>query len=154
MYKNESGQIIQFYVQSEIGDALSGDAANITPYLSKGGGAFEILTNPTVSEIGYGWYYVALSQSETNYNNLVFRGESSTQGAFVYSQAIELSTRFLSEIVDGSVDIERLFKVLLAVYAGGGGTNEQGQLYWNDANGDPLIIIEKDGNQINIIQGP
>lgn len=80
--KNQASQGIYLYAHDTANDVpKTGDAANITAYISKDGGAAATSTN-SVSEISAtnmpGVYWLSLTQTETNANQLAIKGKSST----------------------------------------------------------------------------
>lgn len=85
IYKNTTGQkLAVFAYTASTGAAKTGDAAQITSYVSIdwGGAAAVTDTNPTELDATNmpGWYVFDLSQAETNGNVLVFAPKSSTSG--------------------------------------------------------------------------
>ena len=79
IFKNTSGQKVAVQAYNRLtGAAVTGDAANITAFVSKDGGspAASNDTNPT--EIGGGWYAFDLTQAETNCNLFLLAAASST----------------------------------------------------------------------------
>lgn len=83
MFKNVSGQnVALFALDTATGTPKTGDAANITPYLSKDGGSVTALTDSSATEMSStnapGWYLFDVSQTESNADNLLFTGKSTT----------------------------------------------------------------------------
>lgn len=89
MYKNTASQHIQFYAFDSTTNApKTGDAANITAYVSIDGGAATVLSDTSASEISStlakGSYQFDLTQAETNGNTLLFSAKSSTANVVLY----------------------------------------------------------------------
>ena len=88
MQRNVSGQkIALFAFDSTTSAPKTGDAANITPYVSKDGGTVTVLATATVAELSStnapGMYECTLSQAETSADRLLFSGKSSTANVVV-----------------------------------------------------------------------
>lgn len=93
MDRNTSGQKLTFFAFTPAdGLPKTGDAANITIYVSKDDGTVTALTDSSATEIDAtndpGSYVVDLTQSETNGIKLRFSGKSSTSGVVVVPQTI------------------------------------------------------------------
>ncbi len=84
VYKNVASQKIAVFAVDSTGAAKTGDAANITAYVSKDGGAASASndTNPTEldSTNAKGIYLFDMTQTETNADLLVLVPKSSTSG--------------------------------------------------------------------------
>ena len=83
MIKNLASQKVVFQaIDAATGLPKTGDAANITAYLSKDDGTVTILGDTTATEMNAtnaaGLYLFDLTQSETNADKLVFSGKSAT----------------------------------------------------------------------------
>ena len=83
MFKNTSGQkLTVFAFDYTTGAPKTGDAANITAYVSKDDGAVTVLADTSATEKdatnAKGLYDFDLAQGETNANKLTFSGQSST----------------------------------------------------------------------------
>lgn len=83
MFKNTASQKIQLFAfDATTGVAKTGDAANITAYVSIDYGAVTVLGDTTATEMDAtnapGWYMFDLTQAETNGNDLLFTAKSST----------------------------------------------------------------------------
>ncbi len=83
MLKNISGQKIRFFAfDYSTGAPKTGDAANITAYVSKDRGALTVLADTTATEVSStnaaGTYEFDLAQAETNGDTLDFTAKSST----------------------------------------------------------------------------
>lgn len=119
MFKNTSGQkIAVFAFDYSTGAPKTGDAANISVYLSKDYGAVTQLADTSATEMdatnAKGWYLFDVSQTETNGNVLTFTGKSSTAnvavvGGTIYSRPPNFSGL---TITSGRVNAD-------AVYMGG-----------------------------------
>lgn len=91
MEKNVASQKIALYVyDSTTGLPKTGDAANLTFYVNKDWAGVNALADTSATEISStnaaGWYVCDVSQSETNANELLFTGKSSTANIYVVSQ--------------------------------------------------------------------
>lgn len=80
--KNTASQYVAFFFQDTTNQkGKTGDAANITAYVSKDGGSEAAATN-SVTELDAtnnpGVYLVQLSQAETNANTVIVHASSST----------------------------------------------------------------------------
>lgn len=88
MQKNVASQkLILFAFTPADGLPKTGDAANITPYVSKDYGAVTAITDTSASEMdatnAKGYYLVDLAQAETNADTLLFSAKSATAGVVV-----------------------------------------------------------------------
>lgn len=93
MQRNVSGQkILLFAFDYSTNAPKTGDAANLTAYVSKDGGAVTVLTDTTATEMdatnAKGWYSFDVTQTESNADELVFTGKSSTANVSVVGRAI------------------------------------------------------------------
>lgn len=91
MLKNVASQkIALFAFDITTGAAKTGDAANITAYVSKDGGAVTALADTSATEMSStnapGWYLFDLAQAETNADILLFTGKSATANVSVVGQ--------------------------------------------------------------------
>jgi len=85
MFKNVASQKIALLaIDSATGRPKTGDAANITAYVSKDYGTVTALTDTSATEMSAtnapGWYLFDVTQGETNADALLFTGKSSTSG--------------------------------------------------------------------------
>lgn len=113
MFKNVASQKIQVFVfDTATGLGKSGDAANITLYVSKDNGAVTALADTSATEMdatnAKGVYVFDVSQTETNADYNVFTGKSSTSGIgvapqFIYTRAP--NSGLLSIDSNGRVDV-------------------------------------------------
>ncbi len=88
MFKNTaSQQVILFAFDATTNLPVSGDAANITGYVSKDFGAVTALTDTSAAEMNAtnakGFYLVTITQAETNADVLLISGKSSTSNVVV-----------------------------------------------------------------------
>lgn len=96
MLKNTSGQLVSFEaIDVTTGARKVGDAANITPYCQIDGGTLNALGTLTVTEwaigkSGTGLYYMQPGQSETNGNNILYFGLSSTANIWCKPRFIDM----------------------------------------------------------------
>lgn len=91
MLKNVASQkIALFAFDITTGAAKTGDAANITAYVSKDGGAITALADTSATEMSStnapGWYLFDVAQAETNADILLFTGKSATANVSVVGQ--------------------------------------------------------------------
>ena len=105
MFKNVATKIALFAFDTATGAAKTGDAANLTAYVSKDFGAVTVLADTSATELSAanapGWYLFDLTQAETNADNLLFTGKSSTSGVSVVGRAIDTTpNRFSSLVID------------------------------------------------------
>jgi hypothetical protein len=83
MQKNQAGQsITMLAIDTATGKPKTGDAANLTAYVSKDDGAVTVLGDVSAAETdatnAKGLYAWTLTQAETNADKLVFSGKSTT----------------------------------------------------------------------------
>jgi hypothetical protein len=88
MQKNVTGQkLIVFAFDSTTSLPVSGDAANLTAYVSKDYGTVTVLGDTSATEMdatnAKGYYLFDLTQAETNANTLLFSAKSSTANIVV-----------------------------------------------------------------------
>ena len=93
MYRNVASQKIALFAFTPAdGLAKTGDAAQITPYLSKDFGTVTALTDTSATEMSStnapGWYWFDVSQTESNAHALLFTGKSSTSGVAVVGSLV------------------------------------------------------------------
>jgi hypothetical protein len=93
MFKNVASQKIALLaVDSATGRPKTGDAANITAYVSKDYGTVTALADTSATEMSStnapGWYLFDVSQSETNADALLFSGKSTTSGIDIVGNLI------------------------------------------------------------------
>jgi len=94
MFKNVASQKIKLFAfDSTTGVGKTGDAANLTAYVSKDNGTVTVLGDTSATEMdatnAKGWYLFDLTQAETNADSLLFSGKSSTSNIQVCGQIYE-----------------------------------------------------------------
>lgn len=107
MFKNVASQTIDLFVfDYSTGAPKTGDAANLTAYLSKDDGTLTALTDTSGAEISStnapGWYRFDVSQSESNANKLLFTGKSSTANATMVGKTIYTRPQYAADTVISS----------------------------------------------------
>lgn len=108
MFKNVSGQKIPLFAYDvTTGLPKTGDAANITAYVSKDFGAVTALADTSATEISAtnapGWYLFDLTQAESNADHGLFTGKSTTANVVVVGMSIyTLPNRFTSLGIDAA----------------------------------------------------
>lgn len=113
MFKNVASQkLIVFAFDSTTNSPKTGDAANITAYVSKDYGAATVLTDTSASEIdatnAKGYYLFDLAQAETNANVLLFSAKSSTSNIVVIGVPATVFTvpaNFTATSIDSSGNV-------------------------------------------------
>lgn len=116
MQKNVASQkLILFAFTPADGLPKTGDAANITPYVSKDYGAVTAITDTSASEMdatnAKGYYLVDLAQAETNADTLLFSAKSATAGVVVIASPATVFTTpasFSSDVVQTGDSFVRL----------------------------------------------
>lgn len=116
LFKNTASQTIQLFVfDTTTALGRTGDAANITFYVSKDGGATTACNDATPTEKdatnARGVYQIDLTQAETDANYLVFTGKSATANTAVRVEQVstrpDLSTVVASlATIDARLDTE------------------------------------------------
>lgn len=101
MYKNTASQkIAMFAFDAATGLPKTGDAANITAYVSKDWGSVTQLTDTSATEMdntnAKGWYLFDVTATECNADALLFSGKSTTSnisvvGVLVFTTSINLA---------------------------------------------------------------
>lgn len=114
IYKSTAGQkIAVFAYDKTTGAAKTGDAANITAYLSKDFGAAAAVTDTNPTELDStnmpGWYVFDLTQAETNAETLVLAPVSATSNILLDQVQLTtadstVATAAALATVDGIVD--------------------------------------------------
>lgn len=108
MFKNVASQKITVYAfDSSTGGPKTGDAANLTVYVSKDDGAATILGDTSATEVDAtkapGSYTFDLTQGETNADKLLFTGKSTTANVFIMPQTIySTPPKFSTLAIDAS----------------------------------------------------
>ena len=112
MFKNVAGQKVVLYAFDSVsGVPITGDAANITAYVSIDGGAVTVLADTSATEMSAtnakGDYQFSLSQAETNGDNLRFSGKSSSPNIVVLpKEYCTAPANFTTLSIDGDGDVE------------------------------------------------
>ena len=93
MFKNTASQKIQLFAfDATTGVAKTGDAANLTAYVSIDYGTVTVLGDTSATELDAtnapGWYMFDLTQAETNGNDLLFTAKSSTANIKVVGRPV------------------------------------------------------------------
>jgi len=108
MFKNVASQKIQLFAfDTATGAAKTGDAANITAYLSKDYGTVTVLGDTSATEMDAtnapGWYMFDLTQSETNFDDGLFTAKSSTSGVSIVGRPVAtVPNRFTTMVIDAA----------------------------------------------------
>lgn len=108
MFKNQASQkIALFAFTTATGAPKTGDAANLTAYLSKDYGTVTVLTDTSATEMDAtnapGWYLFDVSQTESNGDELLFTGKSATSGVTVVGRPVTtVPIRFTTLAIDAS----------------------------------------------------
>jgi len=119
MFKNVASQKAIFFAFDVTTNLpKTGDAANITPYVSKDFGTVTVFATTTITELdatnAKGFYTGTLSQAETNADTLLFSAKSSTANIVVLGAPATVFTNpanFTTFSIDGSGRID-LGKIL------------------------------------------
>lgn len=118
MFKNVASQKIAVFAFTPAdGLPKTGDAANLTAYVSKDAGTVTVLGDTTATEMDAtnapGWYLFDLTQAETNADMLLFTGKSSTAGVKVVGQLIYSTPPNFSTLVinaSGAIGVQSNIK--------------------------------------------
>ena len=118
MFKNVASQKIKLFAfDATTGLPKTGDAANITAYVSKDNGTVTILGDTSATEmsstLAKGWYMFDLTQAETNGDSLLFTANSTTSNIVVTaSEFSTLPPNFSSLVINsaGAVSIQSVLK--------------------------------------------
>lgn len=94
MQRNVTGQkVLLFAFDASTNLPKTGDAANITAYVSKDNGAATVLGDTTATELdstnAKGWYSFDLTQGETDAYDLLFTGKSSTSNVSIVGRPFQ-----------------------------------------------------------------
>lgn len=118
MFKNVASQkIAVFAFDTTTSAPKTGDAANITAYVSKDWGTVTALGDTSATEMdatnAKGWYLFDLTQAETNADALLFSGKSTTAnvsivGAMLFTTPPNFSTQSIDST--GNVKIQSVAK--------------------------------------------
>ena len=97
MFKNVAAKVIVFAFDTTTNTAKTGDAANITAYVSKDYGAVTALTDTSATEMdatnAKGYYLVDITATEANADILLISGKSSTANIAVIGAPAAIFTR-------------------------------------------------------------
>lgn len=92
MFKNVATKVALFAFDYSTGAPKTGDAANLTAYVSKDYGTVTVLADTSATEMSAtnapGWYLFDVAQGETNADALLFSGKSSTSNVTVVGQMV------------------------------------------------------------------
>lgn len=108
MFKNQASQkIALFAFTTATGAPKTGDAANLTAYLSKDYGTVTVLTDTSATEMDAtnapGWYLFDVSQTESNGDDLLFTAKSATSGVTVVGRPVTtVPIRFTTLAIDAA----------------------------------------------------
>lgn len=116
MFKNVASQKIQVFVFDTSTNApKTGDAANLTLYVSKDHGAVTVLGDTSATEMdatnAKGIYVFDLTQAETNADELTFTGKSTTANVTITPRFISTTpANFTAQSIDsnGRVDVIKI----------------------------------------------
>ena len=130
MFKNVANQKLAVFAwDGTSGVPKTGDASNITAEISLDGGTSAATNDVNPTELDAvdhpGVYIFDLTQAETNADLVVITPSSTTSGVEFRPSIIYPKTAILSEVIEGTYDIQDVLKVLLAFLGGkssGGGT--------------------------------
>ena len=107
MQKNVATKIALFAFTPADGLPKTGDAANITAYVSKDYGTVTVLGDTSATEMDAtnapGWYLFDVAQAETNADALLFTAKSSTSGVKVVGRPVfTVPIRFTTLVIDAA----------------------------------------------------
>lgn len=116
MQKNVASQkIALFFLDTATSLGKTGDATNLTGYVSKDHGTATALADTSATEMdatnAKGWYLFDLAQAETNADELLFTGKSSTAGIACVGRPITTTAaNFNLQSIDasGRVDVAKI----------------------------------------------
>jgi hypothetical protein len=115
MFKNTATKIALFAFDTTTGAPKTGDAANLTAYVSKDYGTVTALGDTSATEMdatnAKGWYLFDVAQAEANADALLFTGKSTTANVSVVGQHIFTTpANFSSQSIDsnGRVDVIKI----------------------------------------------
>jgi hypothetical protein len=121
MIKNQASQIAVFFAFDTTTSApKTGDAANMTPYVIKDDGTAAALATATVTEIDAtnlkGYYRCSPSQAETNYNDPIYGGKSSTANVSIVATHYSTTpANFHKTVIDASGNVNANLTQRLAI---------------------------------------
>lgn len=107
MFKNTATKVALFAFDTTTGAAKTGDAANITAYVSKDYGATTVLADTSATEQdatnAKGWYLFDVAQAESNADALLFTAKSTTANVSIVGQYIFTTpNRFTTMVIDAA----------------------------------------------------
>lgn len=107
MFKNVASKVAFFVFDTTTGLPKTGDAANLTAYVSKDYGTVTVLADTSATEMdatnAKGWYLFDTAQAESNADSLVFTGKSSTANMSVVGKEIFTTpNRFTTMVIDAA----------------------------------------------------
>jgi hypothetical protein len=106
VFKNVATKIALFGFDTTTGAAKTGDAANITAYVSKDYGATTVLGDTSATEQdatnAKGWYLFDVAQAESNADALLFTAKSTTANVSIVGQYIFTEDR--AAVADAILD--------------------------------------------------
>lgn len=148
MQKNTSSQKIALFAFTiATGAAKTGDAANLTAYVSKDFGAVTVLGDTSATEMDAtnapGWYLFDLTQAETNGDALLFTAKSSTSGVSVVGRPIDTTpANFTSASIDssGRIDVGKWLGTAVSTPTVAGVPNVNVKT-WNDLTTVALPLV-------------
>lgn len=111
MFKNVAGQkVALFEFDYTTGAPKTGDASNISGYVDKDWAGLNVLGTAAPTEIdatnAKGWYVFTLTQAETNANELLFSGKSSTGNTTVVGREIStFPANLTATVIDSSGNV-------------------------------------------------
>lgn len=113
MFKNVATKLAIFAFDTTTGAPKTGDAANLTAYVSKDYGSVTALADTSATEMdatnAKGWYLFDVAQSETNADALLFSGKSSTANIALVGQLIFTTpANFSSFSINGSGQVDAI----------------------------------------------
>lgn len=125
MFKNVATKLAIFAFDTTTGAPKTGDAANLTAYVSKDYGAVTVLADTSATEMdatnAKGWYLFDLAQTETNADALLFTGKSSTASISLVGQLVFTTpANFTATSINssGQVDVIKLAGQTVTAAAG------------------------------------
>ena len=125
MFKNTAGQkFFVFAFDMTTNAPKAGDAANISAYIVKDGGAPAQLTDTSATEVDAtnfrGFYSFDGTQTETNADEILLSGKSSTANIVVLGAPYAISTKLAGALLDAAYDFAKGTAVMPESYAANG----------------------------------
>ena len=107
MFKNVATKVALYAYTAATGVPKTGDAANLTFYLSKDWGSVTALGDTSATEMDAtnapGWYLCDVTQTESNADVLLFTAKSATAGVYVIGMRIDTTpNRFTTLVIDAA----------------------------------------------------